>query len=254
MELRTRKTCDDALSSLVSPTVTLDHAVNGQADVDLSARVVDIGDATAPALSVWRLAVRRAFDLVIAAFTLVVAAIPMVIIAIAVKVTSSGPVLFSQERVGRNGRLFRVYKFRSMTDGTHDEVLACPDAHSAYVQNDFKLLPTDPRITPLGRFLRKTSLDELPQLLNVVKGDMSIVGIRPLVEVEVALRSPRDQELYRTLRPGLTGLWQVEGRSTVGKVERLELDRRYVETWSLWSDIVILLRTPFALLRIRHAH
>ncbi len=209
-------------------------------------------------LVVWhspaQLAWRRFGDLVIASLTLIVAAIPMLIIALVVKTTSRGPVFFTQDRVGRNGLVFKVFKFRSMADGTHNDVLSCDQQRLRYIQNDFKLDPSDSRITPLGRILRKTSLDELPQLINVIKGDMSLVGIRPLVPVEVEMRSLRDQALYRSLRPGLTGLWQVEGRSTVGTVERLELDRRYVETWSPWQDLKILIRTPFALLRIHHTH
>ncbi len=171
-----------------------------------------------------------------------------------VKATSRGPVLFNQQRVGRNGELFTVYKFRSMRDGTHHEVLGDAVARQAYHDNDFKLPPDDPRITTIGRLLRKTSLDELPQLVNVLMGDMSIVGIRPLLADELALRPEYDQQLYRTMRPGMTGLWQVEGRSTVQKTDRLHLDRRYVEEWSVWGDVKIAVRTPLALLRIHHAH
>ncbi|MEM1335964.1 MAG: sugar transferase [Actinomycetota bacterium] len=200
------------------------------------------------------LASRRFGDLVIASVATIVAAIPMVILALLVKATSSGPVLFRQDRVGRGGVHFRVMKFRTMTDGTHDDVLSSETDRRRYIENDFKLDSNDCRITRLGRVLRKTSLDELPQLINVLRGDMSLVGIRPLVPVELGMRPLRDQQLYATLRPGVTGLWQVEGRSTLGKVERLELDRRYVETWSPWQDVKILARTPLALLRIRHTH
>jgi lipopolysaccharide/colanic/teichoic acid biosynthesis glycosyltransferase len=163
-------------------------------------------------------------------------------------------VIFKQARVGRNGELFEVYKFRTMRNGTHREVLDDAAARKAYRDNDFKLRPDDPRITAIGRLLRKTSLDELPQLVNVLRGNMSIVGVRPLLEEEVALRPDYDQQLYRTMRPGMTGLWQVEGRSTVQKEDRLHLDRRYIEDWSVLGDIKILARTPYALLRIHHAH
>lgn len=195
---------------------------------------------------------RRFGDVVIAGVTLVVAAVPMLLIAAAIKVTSRGPVLFRQDRVGREATMFRVAKFRTMTDGTHADVMASEEDRRRYIENDFKLDANDQRITKLGRLLRKTSLDELPQLFNVIKGEMSIVGIRPLVPIELGLRPDYDQELYRSLRPGLTGLWQVEGRSTVAQEERLELDRRYVETWSPWNDAKILLRTPLALVKIGH--
>ena len=181
-------------------------------------------------------------------------AVPALLIAVVVRFASSGPVLFRQQRVGRNGELFSVLKFRSMRDGTHAEVVNCEIAKQAYRDNDFKLPPDDPRITLIGKILRKTSLDELPQLFNVIRGDMSIVGVRPLLAEEIALRPVRDRQLYGLMRPGMTGLWQVEGRSTVGKTERVALDRRYLEEWSLWTDVKIALRTPFALLRIHHAH
>ncbi len=212
---------------------------------------LDTGDVVHPrGALLWR----RVGDVVLASFTLAVALVPMLVIALLIKATSRGPVLFRQDRVGREGEVFRIAKFRTMTDGTHDHVLSSEDDRQRYIENDFKLDPADRRITTVGRFLRKTSLDELPQLVHVLRGQMSLVGIRPLVPIELGLRSEYDQALYRSLRPGLTGLWQVEGRSTVEKVVRLDLDRRYVETWSPWQDVKILFRTPFALLRIGHTH
>lgn len=193
---------------------------------------------------------RRLFDIALAAIALVVFAVPCVVIAIVVKLTSRGPVFYVQQRVGRRGDLIGVLKFRSMLDGTHAEVRNDP----AYIDNDFKLSPDDPRITRVGRVLRSTSLDELPQLFNVLRGQMSVVGVRPLLEEELALRSKYDQDLYRMFRPGITGLWQVEGRSSVCKAERVELDRQYLENWSLWGDIKIAARTPLALLRTCDAH
>lgn len=195
---------------------------------------------------------RRFGDFTLATVGYVVAALPMLVIAALVKLTSKGPVLFTQERIGRDGVPFQVLKFRSMADGTHTDVLSSETERREYIENDFKLDPSDKRITPLGKFLRKTSLDELPQLINIIKGDMSLVGIRPLVPLELGMRPSYDQDLYRSLRPGLTGLWQVEGRSAIEKVERYALDRRYIETWSPWNDVKILVRTPFALLRVHH--
>ena len=200
------------------------------------------------------LVLQRAFDVTLAALGCLLFAIPVVVLALGVKLTSRGPVLFVQRRDGHGGDPFDVYKFRTMRDGTHREVLDDEAARQAYHDNDFKLPPDDPRITAIGRLLRKTSLDELPQLVNVLRGEMSIVGVRPLLAEEVAMRPAYDQALYRTKRPGMTGLWQVEGRSTVQKIDRLHLDRRYLEEWSVWGDVKIAARTPFAVLRISHAH
>lgn len=201
-----------------------------------------------------QLALQRGFDITLATVACVVFAIPALLIAVAVKATSRGPVLFKQQRVGRGGELFAVYKFRTMRDGTHVEVVSDEDARSKYHENDFKLPPDDPRITLIGKVLRKTSLDELPQLVNVIRNEMSIVGVRPVEPEQLASWPPDHQELYKTMRPGMTGLWQVEGRSTVQKTDRLHLDRRYIEEWSVWGDVKIAARTPFALLRIHHAH
>jgi lipopolysaccharide/colanic/teichoic acid biosynthesis glycosyltransferase len=195
---------------------------------------------------------KRAVDLIVCTLGFLAFAIPMLIIAALVKCTSRGPVLFTQPRVGADGILFPVKKFRTMRDGTHAEVLSDHSLHALYRANDFKLPSGDPRITTVGRFLRKTSLDELPQLFNVLTGDMSIVGVRPLVPAEVAQRPMHDQLLYRSMQPGMTGLWQIEGRSTVRDADRLLLDRDYLEQWTLRRDLAIIARTPFAVLRVHH--
>lgn len=198
-------------------------------------------------------AAKRAIDLVGATVALCLALPAILVIAVAVRCTSAGPVLFRQERVGRGGRTFRVLKFRTMRDGTDREVRRSSAEWAAYVANDFKLAKDDARVTPVGRFLRVTSLDELPQLINVIAGHMSLVGIRPLVPEELELRPPAEQACYRAMRPGLTGLWQVEGRSTISHVDRRALDTRYVANWSIWSDLKILVRTPIAVARVRRA-
>lgn len=200
------------------------------------------------------LALQRCLDVGISFVVAVFAFLPGLAIAAIVKATSPGPAFFVQERVGRHGELFRVVKFRTMRNGTHLEVRENAEAFAEYQARDFKLEPDDPRITAVGRWLRRTSLDELPQLVNVLKGEMSVVGVRPVLPEELALRPDYDQALYRSLRPGMTGLWQVEGRSSVLKEDRLHLDRRYLEAWSPWGDANILLRTPGAVFRISHAH
>jgi lipopolysaccharide/colanic/teichoic acid biosynthesis glycosyltransferase len=193
-------------------------------------------------------------DVGVATVVALVTFLPGLVIAAIVKSTSPGPAFFVQERVGRHGEVFRLVKFRTMRDGTHLEVKENVEMLAEYQANNFKLAPDDPRITRIGRWLRRTSLDEVPQLINVLRGEMSIVGVRPLVPDELSLRSEYDQALYRALRPGMTGLWQVEGRSTVQNEDRQHLDRRYMETWSPWRDVIIMLRTPGALFRTSHAH
>ena len=138
--------------------------------------------------------------------------------------------------------------------GTHEEILGDATSRAAYESNGWKLDRDDPRITRIGRWLRRTSLDELPQLLNVLAGDMSLVGVRPLLVDELARRPVYDQELYSSMRPGMTGLWQVGGRSTLDDVDRLELDRSYIECWSLRGDVALLARTPVAVLQVSQAH
>jgi len=199
------------------------------------------------------LAIKRAFDAVCAVVGLVVFIPVLVVVGIAVRLTSRGPVIFRQDRVGRDGTTFTLYKFRTMRDGTDLELLADDEARRRYEANNFKLASDDPRITRVGRVLRRTSLDELPQLVNVLHGDMSIVGIRPLLQPELERRSDHARACYRVMRPGLTGLWQVEGRSRLVHEDRQALDCLYVEQWSLTSDLQILLRTPGAVLKMQHA-
>lgn len=191
---------------------------------------------------------RRTIDLTIAVVALLVAALPMLIIAIAIKLTSEGPALFIQDRVAAGAKTFRILKFRTMVADATASLQSDERALQAFVDNDFKMAGDDHRITRIGKFLRRTSLDELPQLINVLIGDMSIVGIRPLFPEQLAQRSEYDQALYNFTRPGLTGRWQVAGRSNIRDLERIMLDREYVENWSLTSDIRLILQTPRALL------
>ncbi|MBZ5583338.1 MAG: sugar transferase [Acidobacteriia bacterium] len=175
------------------------------------------------------------------------------VIAALIKLTSKGPVLFRQERMGRNGEPFQFLKFRSM------HVRPAETIHKKYMKdfiagkagdhgNGVYKLTADPRITPIGSFLRKTSLDELPQFLNVLKGEMSLVGPRPALRYEVECYEPWHRYRLMAAPPGITGLWQVEGRSKVTFDEMVRLDLRYARSWSLWLDFKILLRTPAAVL------
>lgn len=162
---------------------------------------------------------------------------------------------YKQKRVGKNGKEFNCYKFRSMVVDSKErleKLLATnPEAREEW-ERDFKL-KNDPRITKSGAFLRKTSLDELPQLLNVLKGEMSLVGPRPIVQKEVPKYEQYIKEYYMVL-PGITGLWQVSGRSDTTYPERVAMDMWYVHNWSVWLDIVLLWRTAAAVIQSRGAY
>jgi len=163
-----------------------------------------------------------------------------------IKATSKGPVFFVQQRIGYNGRLFNCLKFRTMIENAEE------------IKKDLKKLnemdgpvfkiKNDPRITKVGRFLRKTSIDELPQIINVLKGDMSLVGPRPPVPDEVSQYELEDRRRL-SMRPGITCIWQVNGRNAIGFDKWMELDRQYIDNWSLWLDIKILAKTIPAVLR-----
>jgi exopolysaccharide biosynthesis polyprenyl glycosylphosphotransferase len=193
---------------------------------------------------------KRAMDVAIASAALTLALVPMAAIALAVRLTSPGPALFAQERVGRNGRRFRLYKYRTMVV---DAEARAEELRVLSVDPDWMLLEDDPRVTTVGRLLRRTSLDELPQLWNVIRGEMSLVGPRPLMPADHAQVS--EWGLRRLdLTPGITGLWQVLGRTTIPFAEMVKLDYLYVTNWSLWNDVRLLIRTLPAVLRRRGAN
>ena len=207
-----------------------------------------------PALRFTHLVLKRALDIVAAATLLIVFSPIMAVIALGVRLASPGPILFAQKRLGRFGRTFDCYKFRSMYPDAEDRLRSDPDLYAEYVANDYKLPPErDARVTSLGRFLRKSSLDELPQLWNVLVGDMSLVGPRPIVPDEI--RHYQDARLlFLSVKPGVTGAWQVNGRSEVAYPARTTLELDYVSNWSLSSDIRIIMRTVPAVLRREGAH
>lgn len=198
-------------------------------------------------------AVKGIFDRVVAAVALVLLTIPMTIVILAIKITSPGPAIIKQERVGRFGQPFWFYKFRSMradAEFMRDE-LEDDNDHDIDTPLIFKMRH-DPRVTRLGSFLRRTSLDELPNLINVLKGEMSIVGPRPPLAREVAHYTVAHMQRLSTM-PGLTGLWQVSGRCELGFDEMVELDIEYVREWSLWLDAKIIVKTPLVVLGGRGA-
>jgi len=196
---------------------------------------------------------KRATDLALASSLLVVTSPIWLALAVAIKATTRGPILFRQERIGLNGAPFTLLKFRSMRHGASEEV------HERFVASMISALPAiapphsihklqnDLRVTRVGRWIRRLSLDELPQLINVLRGEMSLVGPRPPLAYEVAKYEPWQHERL-AVRPGITGLWQVSGRNRLTYVEMCEIDVRYVRGWSLSTDMRILLRTPWAVL------
>jgi lipopolysaccharide/colanic/teichoic acid biosynthesis glycosyltransferase len=192
--------------------------------------------------------VKTILDKCIAVFALLVLALPMAFIIIAIRSTSPGPAFIKQERVGRFGRPFMFYKFRSMradAELVRDE-LEDHNEHEIDAPLIFKMR-RDPRVTHIGSFLRRTSLDELPNLFNVLKGEMSIVGPRPPLPREVAHYTEAHMQRLSTL-PGMTGLWQVSGRCELSFDEMVDLDVQYIRDWSLWRDAVIIVKTPLVVL------
>lgn len=192
--------------------------------------------------------VKRAFDIVLSASLLVVLS-PLLITVIYLVRRDGSSAIYRHWRIGEGGNEFPCLKFRTMASDS-DEVLATLLADPVFKeqwQKDRKLR-ADPRVTELGLFLRRTSIDELPQLLNVLLGDMSIVGPRPITRDELS-RYGDNAQWYLKMKPGMTGLWQVSGRNSVDYETRVSLDVRYVQHWSIWKDIVILLKTPPALLK-----
>lgn len=211
-------------------------------------------DADAPASRRMARAVKRTMDVVCALVGLVIAAPILAILALLVRLTSPGAAFFAQARVGRDGRMFRCYKLRTMRDDAESLLRSDAELRAMYERNGFKIpCDADHRVTRIGRILRLTSCDELPQLWNVLKGEMSLVGPRPLVVRELAHYSGAEREVLLSVRPGLTGAWAVGGRSRVGYPRRAAMELDYVREWSLWHDVGILFRTVGAVLARRGA-
>jgi len=195
----------------------------------------------------WRALAKRTFDILGSLVVLGLVSPILVAAAIAVKFTSPGPLLFSHDRVGLDGRRFKLYKIRSMVPGAEHMVIDLRDSNEA--DGPLFKMQDDPRVTSAGRILRSLSVDEIPQLWNVLRGEMSLVGPRPALPSEVEQWGPEvHQRLH--VKPGVTGMWQVSGRSNASFEEYVRLDLYYVDNWSLWTDIAILAKTlPSVLLR-----
>jgi exopolysaccharide biosynthesis polyprenyl glycosylphosphotransferase len=194
---------------------------------------------------------KRTIDIVGSIFGLIVLSPLFVIVAIAIKWEDpKGPVFFSQIRVGKNEQPFRIYKFRSMCTDAEDKLKDVLDRN--FLSGAMFKIKDDPRITKVGKFIRKTSIDELPQFFNVLKGDMSLVGPRPSSRMEVDGYTNYDKKRL-SVTPGCTGLWQVSGRNTIGFNEMVELDITYIKKKSIWFDIKILLKTVVIVINSRGA-
>jgi exopolysaccharide biosynthesis polyprenyl glycosylphosphotransferase len=189
----------------------------------------------------WPIVIKNLIDLIGAAIALLIFG-PLLLlpVAIIIKLTSRGPILFKQVRCGLQGRLFTMYKFRSMVTNA-EQLRSELDVHNEMSGPVFKM-SNDPRVTRIGRFIRKTSIDEFPQLFNVLKGEMSLVGPRPPIPTEVEKYDPW-QRRRLSMKPGITCLWQISGRNKIGFEEWMRLDLKYIDSWSLWLDFKILLRT-----------
>ncbi len=195
--------------------------------------------------------VKRALDIIGAGVGLLLSAPLFPLIALAIKLDSPGPVFFAQERAGQNGRPFRVYKFRTMVVGAEERLSELIDLDSL-PEPVFKIA-NDPRVTRVGRWLRRTSLDEIPQFFNVLRGEMSLVGPRP-EEVQLVQRYDSWQRRRLVAKPGMTGVMQISGRGDLPLAERVKLELAYIEHYSLWNDILILLRTIPAVIRGTGSH
>lgn len=199
--------------------------------------------------------IKRVFDIIVSILLLPFILLPMALIALMIRFDSAGPALFHQRRLARNGRTFRCLKFRTMHDNAEDrlEELLQKDPEALKEYNTYWKLKDDPRVTRMGKFLRATSLDELPQIFNVLKGEMSLVGPRPYLPSEEDAMGDYRNTIVRT-KPGITGLWQVSGRSNTSYRHRLGLDNWYVKNWNLWLDIEILLKTVNVVIKKEGAH
>ena len=195
--------------------------------------------------------IKQCFDSIVGSLFLLLLFFPIVIISIVIRLDSPGRAIFSQYRIGRKGRLFRCYKFRTMFKDAEEklqDLLGNNENMRKEWEQSWKI-KDDPRITKVGKFLRKTSLDELPQLINVLRGEMSIVGPRPVIQEEIDKYYRDSAELCFSMPPGITGLWQVSGRSNTNYDYRIALDSWYVRNWNLWLDFVILFKTVKVVLK-----
>ena len=196
-------------------------------------------------------AAKRALDVIGACVLLLVFFPAFVVITIAILVSNPGPIIYRHRRLGRGGREFWCYKFRTMVINAEEVLKNSSELRQEFLKS-YKL-KHDPRVTPVGAFLRKTSLDEIPQIINVLRGEMSLIGPRPIVRDELSKYGSQAEKLL-TVKPGLGGVWQVYGRSDTEYAERVDMDMKYIDSRSTWLDIQLLLLTAATVLRCRGAY
>ncbi|MCU0643094.1 MAG: sugar transferase [bacterium] len=210
----------------------------------------------------WQVLLKRCLDVVLSSIGIIIASPIILLICILIKLTSKGPIFFKQERIGYMGKKFLMYKFRTMYQLRDDQVhrnyitnyITNTNQRNEGPRNTIFKLKNDPRITPIGKYLRRLSVDEITQLFNVLKGDMSLVGPRPPLQYEVDIYDLWHKRRYLTVKPGITGLWQIYGRSSTTFNEMVRLDLAYVKHWSIWLDLHILFRTVGSVLRMKGAY
>lgn len=190
---------------------------------------------------------KRIVDIILGCIGLVLLSPVFLILAICIKIDSKGPVIFAHKRIGKNGKEFNMYKFRSMYENAEEMIENFNEEQKREWQENFKL-ENDPRITKVGKFLRKTSLDELPQIVNIIKGDLSIIGPRPIVDEELE-KYGENKEKFLSITPGLTGYWQANGRSNTTYEERMQMELYYIDNQSLLLDIKIFFKTIVSVLK-----
>lgn len=197
---------------------------------------------------------KRVFDILFSGVALLLISPVILIISTLIMLTDGRPVTFKQDRIGRYGKPFSIIKFRSMCKNAEEVLQKDPEILKKYLANDYKLPEgEDPRITKLGRFFRKTSLDELPQFWNVLKGDMSVVGPRPIVPIELE-EYGNYKDRFLSMKPGITGVWQVSGRSDIVYPERVHLELSYANKQGLFFDIIVILKTILKVVKGSGAH
>jgi lipopolysaccharide/colanic/teichoic acid biosynthesis glycosyltransferase len=235
-------------------TSRLNDAALGEAEPVRAAAFVDAVPAIAHQVAPRRVSyafAKRFLDIIFASVFLAIFALPLLLVALLVKLTSRGPAFYVSERVGLGGQRFKFYKFRTMRVDAEEQL------HELLAHNEkdgpiFKM-EQDPRVTPIGAFLRKSSLDEVPQMIHVLTGKMTLVGPRPPVPREVEFYSCEEWQRL-SVKPGLTCYWQIQGRSDLDFETWMELDRKYIEEMSFWTDLKILAKTPIAVLSGRGAY
>lgn len=191
--------------------------------------------------------IKRGFDIIVSLIAMIVLLPLFVLIGILIKIDSKGPVFFLHKRIGKDGKKIKIFKFRTMVKNAEELLTRFSPEQKKEFEENYKL-DKDFRVTKIGNILRKTSLDELPQLLNILKGDMSIVGPRPLVEKEIE-KYEDEQEKFLSVTPGLTGNWACNGRSNIGYEERIKLELYYVDNCSIWLDLKIILKTVISVFK-----